>query len=203
LPSSINEKFFFDYIRLHLFDGSLSAKQVDGMQSILTAWSAKHAGQDDRYLAYMLGTTHHETGRTMQPIKEWGSDAYFFRMYDHKGQRPDVAKQLGNTQDGDGVAFCGRGYVQLTGRANYTKWAAKTGQPLVDRPDLVLQADIATVILMEGMIAGSFTGKKLGDYFSGATADWVNARRIINRLDKAQLVASYATKYYAAISYTT
>jgi hypothetical protein len=203
MSNEINERFFFDYIRLQLFDGSLSSKQVSGLKSILGTWSEKHAGNDDRFLAYMLGTAHHETGRTMQPIKEWGGNSYFFKMYDPQGQRPDVARRLGNSHPGDGVKFCGRGYVQLTGRANYTNWAGKTGKPLVDNPDLALDPDVAAIILIEGMIAGSFTGKKLSDYFSAGRADWVNARRIINGLDKAQLVGSYAMKYYAAISYTT
>ncbi len=202
MSNVVNEKFFFEYVRLHLFDGGMSTKQVAGVRSILTAWSAKHAADDDRYLAYMLGTTHHETGRTMQPIQEAGGSSYFQKMYDPQGQRPDVAKQLGNTQAGDGVKFHGRGYVQLTGRANYTKWAAKTGWPLADNPYLALEPDIATVILMEGMIAGSFTGKKLADYFNAGREDWVGARRIINGQDRAELVASYAMKYYAATSYT-
>lgn len=203
MSNEINEKFFFDYIRLQLFDGALTSKQVSGLKSIISVWSEKHAGQDDRFLAYMLGTAHHETGRTMQPIKEWGGNPYFFRMYDPQGQRPDVARRLGNTQPGDGVKFCGRGYVQLTGRANYTNWAGKTGKTLVDNPDLALDPDVAAIILIEGMLAGSFTGKKLENYFAAGRADWVNARRIINGVDKAQLVGSYAMKYYAAISYTT
>ena len=55
----------------------------------------------------------------------------------------------------------------------------------------------------EGMILGTFTGKKLGDYFKGVKQDWEGARRIINGTDKKALIASYAQKYYAAISYTT
>jgi len=54
-----------------------------------------------------------------------------------------------------------------------------------------------------GQINGSFTGKKLTDYFNKTTENWVQARQIINRLDKAQLIAGYAKDYYAAISYTT
>jgi hypothetical protein len=50
---------------------------------------------------------------------------------------------------------------------------------------------------------GSFTGVKLANYFSSDKDDWVNARRIINGLDKANLIAAYAKSYYAAISHTT
>ncbi len=56
--------------------------------------------------------------RTMQPIKEYGGERYFYRMYDITGYRPGVAKHLGNLQPGDGARFPGRGLVQLTSRKN-------------------------------------------------------------------------------------
>jgi putative chitinase len=52
-----------------------------------------------------------------------------------------------------------------------------------------------------GMNRGMFTGKKLSDYFSGTTEDWVNARRIINGTDRAALIAGYGRIFYSAISY--
>ena len=67
---------------------------------------------------------------------------------------------------------------------------------------MAMNIDVATKILIDGMVAGSFTGKKLADYFSTTKEDWVRARQIINRLERAELVASYARKYYAAISHT-
>jgi putative chitinase len=53
------------------------------------------------------------------------------------------------------------------------------------------------------MSEGIFTGKKFADYFSKTKEDWVQGRRIINGLDKAQLIADYAHRYYGAISHTT
>ena len=53
------------------------------------------------------------------------------------------------------------------------------------------------------MTKGIFTGKKFADYFSPQKEDWVNARRIVNGLDKANSIADYGKRYYAAISYTT
>ncbi len=44
---------------------------------------------------------------------------------------------LGNTQFGDGVRFKGRGYIQITGRANYTQIAQVFGIPCVARLDLL------------------------------------------------------------------
>jgi putative chitinase len=53
------------------------------------------------------------------------------------------------------------------------------------------------------METGLFTGKKLGGYFNNKTEDWINARRIINKLDKAPQIAAYAKRFYGAIGYTT
>ncbi len=50
----INRKFFFDHARLTLFDGSLKASQVSGMNAILDEWDRAYAKKDDRWLAYML-----------------------------------------------------------------------------------------------------------------------------------------------------
>ena len=46
--------------------------------------------------------------------------------------------QLGNTQEGDGGKFFGRGVIQLTGRANYTAFANAVGMPeIIENPSLV------------------------------------------------------------------
>ena len=52
------------------------------------------------------------------------------------------------------------------------------------------------------MEKGLFTGKKLADYFDKNEQDWINARRIVNGLDRAEKIAGYAKAFYAAISYT-
>ena len=52
------------------------------------------------------------------------------------GNRTD----LGNTQPGDGYAFIGRGFIMITGRANYTRYATLIGQPLVQQPQLLQEA---------------------------------------------------------------
>ena len=114
-----------------------------------------------------------------------------------------MAKQNGQRSDQDALDYCGKGYVQLTWRNNYIVMGTALGDALGTEPDLALQPTIAAKIMFHGMEHGSFTGKKFATYFTGATQDWVNARRIINGLDCADKIAVYAKDFYAAISYTT
>lgn len=44
-------------------------------------------------------------------------------------------RQLGNTQPGDGGKYYGRGFIQLTGRSNYTKYGSKAGVDLINNPE--------------------------------------------------------------------
>ncbi|MCL4671596.1 MAG: hypothetical protein KJZ64_01375 [Sphingomonadaceae bacterium] len=201
---SINRQFFFDHVRVALFGGSLKQSQVNGMTALLDYWESKHAPKDDRLLAYLMATAFHETDKKMQPIREYGSISYFDKRYGPPpvGTNPSLARSLGNTQQGDGSRFCGRGFVQLTGRRNYTDWAGRLGLDLVGNPDLCLGLDASTKILVEGSLLGIFTGRKLPNYFNATTSDWRNARRVINGTDKADLIAGHGKQFYAAISYT-
>ena len=54
-----------------------------------------------------------------------------------------VGKQLGNTQDGDGYRFRGRGYIQLTGRSNYAAAGKALKIDLVQDPDRAAEVDMA------------------------------------------------------------
>lgn len=201
--SNINRAFLFDHVRQQLFGGKLKQSQVDGHNSLLDYWEGKHAPKDDRWLAYALATAFHETAHTLQPVTELGSVAYKTDRYDVSGSNPARAKKMGNTTPGDGVKYAGRGYIQLTWKNNYQTASKAVGVDLVGSPEAALQPAVAAAVLYEGMIAGWFTGKRLSDYFSGDTANWTQARRIVNGLDKADMIATYGKTYYAAISYTT
>jgi putative chitinase len=50
---------------------------------------------------------------------------------------------LGNTEDGDGWRFHGRGLIQLTGRTNYTVCGLALGKPFAEHPELVLEPENA------------------------------------------------------------
>lgn len=66
----------------------------------------------------------------------------------------------------DGYLFRGRGFNQLTGRANYKAYGDSLGVDLVSNPDLVSTPEIASKVVISFMKKGVDTLKKLGK-FSG------------------------------------
>jgi hypothetical protein len=196
----IDHSAFFEHARRTLFDRTLSAGQRQGLALILDRGQEVLAGAGARQaLAYVLATAYHETGRTMQPIRERGGKAYLTRNYDVLGANPKRARANGNTRPGDGIRYAGRGFVQLTWRSNYRRIGDLLGIDLVESPDKALEPAIAALILVRGMQEGWFTGRKLADYFTEEESDRVQARRIINGLDRANLIAEHAQKFEAAL----
>lgn len=81
-----------------------------------------------------LATVGVETG-SFAPIPEFAS-----------GDEYEGRTDLGNTQPGDGRRYKGRGFVQITGRSNYTTYGNILGVDLVGNPDLALDPNIASQI---------------------------------------------------------
>lgn len=168
--------------------GSLSQSKVDGIESLLTSLESDPDVDDERWAAYMFATVKHECADTWEPIEEYGKGA------GHKyGQPVQVTGSDGQTYT---CKYYGRGYVQLTWDYNYKKMSAALAMDdaLIIHPEQVLQPDIAYKIMSYGMRKGSFTGKKLSSYINDSVCDYKNARRIINALDKADLIKGYAEK---------
>lgn len=195
----MDERAFFDLVRKGILGPTLDQDEVDGCKTIIWAM----AGAPLAWCAYALATAYHETAHTMQPIEERGGERYFFRMYDIGGQRPPVAKELGNIYPGDGVLYRGRGFVQLTGRRNYARAAKETGYPLEGNPDLAKRPDIAALIMRTGMEQGWFTTRKFAHSLPGEgpanSKQFFEARRIINGRDRAELIADYALQFQDAL----
>lgn len=86
-------------------------------------------------LAHFMAQIHHESGG-FKYLKELGSHKYLDK-YDTGG----LAERLGNTpeDDDDGQKYCGRGFIQITGRANYTMLSKDTRIDFINKPELLEQ----------------------------------------------------------------
>lgn len=158
----------------------------DSIPLIIRAAEAANV-TDKGQIAYILATAEHES-RLGQWMEEFASGwAYEYRS------------DLGNTQYGDGPRYKGRGFVQITGRRNYADWSKRLGIDLVGSPTLAQDWEIAAKILVIGARDGTFTGYRLSHFISGATRDFRGARRIINGLDRAGLIAAIAEEYYRVL----
>lgn len=58
------------------------------------------------------------------------------------------AKNLGNTEEGDGWKYRGRGLVQLTGRSNYKLYGDMIGVDLVSSPDKAMEPSVSSRIAL-------------------------------------------------------
>jgi putative chitinase len=96
-----------------------------------------------------------------------GKQAIAEAMYGHRAD-------LGNTSDGDGGAFFGRGLIQLTGKANYTAFSAAIEKPeILENPSLVATPEYAC------LSAGWFwSTRKLNDFAD--KSDYVTMTKRIN-----------------------
>jgi len=207
---------FFDAVRARPFGGRLTGDQVKGMEALL---DYAPADMLEAELAYCLATTYHETGHTMQPNVENLNyttaarirNVWPTRFHSVAAAQPFVRNprglanevyngRMGNrTGSDDGWSFRGRGLPHLTGRFNYQKASDKLGVDLVSNPDLAVEMRYAAPILYAGMSEGWFTGRKLADYFRSGKNDPVNARRIVNGLDRARDIAGYHENFLAAL----
>jgi putative chitinase len=160
---------FYTSLRTRL--GPFSQSQVEGLERILD--EAERRKTPLRWLAYMLATAWHETARKMQPVREGGSESYL----KSKPYYPWV----------------GEGLVQVTWETNARKFGAT-------KPGDCMSWPVALRALFDGMEKGLFTGKCLFDYIGVlGHADYRNARRIVNGLDKADLIAGYAETFENAL----
>lgn len=157
--------------------GHLTQSQVDGILFLKAQWARDHAQADPRWFAYILATVRHETAATFQPIEEIGRG--HGRAY--------------------GTTYYGRGYCQLTWVSNYARFGRLLGIDLVSHPELALVPATAATILFRGMIDGLYTGRALGDYIDGPLCQFNAARRIVNGLDCASTIETYARAFADAL----
>lgn len=176
-----NPAAFFEQVKGIV--GKLSQTQVDSINAVLR----KMAGMPVQHVAYVLATAWHEA--RFKPQREWGRGVG--KPYGRKGKH--------------GQAQYGRGLVQLTWDRNY-EWADDRlglNGALLRNFDLALRPDIAADILVVGMLEGAFAsnGKPLAHYGPDRNGrfDYRHARQTVNIMDKADLIASHARKFEAAL----
>jgi predicted chitinase len=112
-----------------------------------------------------IATVAVETGK-FWPIKEQGGQTYLTNLYEGR-------TDLGNNTLGDGARFRGRGFVQITGRYNYTHFASETGHDIVNNPDLAMDPAVAADIL-------ALFFKERGIPAAAEALNWHMVRRKVN-----------------------
>ncbi|HKX90826.1 MAG TPA: M15 family metallopeptidase [Sphingomicrobium sp.] len=107
-------------------------------------------GLADRSMALMALATIRAETEGFQPISE-GRSRFNTRNkpFDLYEPGTSAGQRVGNTQAGDGARFKGRGYVQLTGRFNYTRVGREIGVDLVASPDTANDPPTAGIILAQ------------------------------------------------------
>lgn len=133
-------------------------------------------GLADRDMLLMALATIRAETEGFVPIDEmkskYNSEKSPFDLYE---PGTPIGKRLGNTQAGDGALFKGRGFIQLTGRDNYTRIGTQMGVDLVAQPAQANQPRIA------GLILAQFLANKEDAIRAAAAADdLVLARKLVN-----------------------
>lgn len=84
---------------------------------------------------YEINTPQRQAAFIAQVAHESGSFRYVREIA--SGEAYEGRRDLGNTEPGDGVRFRGRGYIQITGRANYRSCGDALGLDLLSEPELL------------------------------------------------------------------
>ena len=121
------------------------------LANIQTHWPVVAAALEEnrltsgRIVAYTLATIAAETAGfvplTEKPSRYNTQDGYLpFSRY-------EMRRDLGNIHAGDGPRYCGRGFVQLTGKANYARYGERIGVDLVVTPSAANEPHTAAKLL--------------------------------------------------------
>jgi hypothetical protein len=143
-------------------------------------------------------------------IKDVGQISYILATAQHESASFSTLKEIGRGEGcGNGNAYdgwTGIGLVQLTWKGNFEKAKTKLGFSDMSTEqfcrELATRPDVATTILISGMMEGWFTGRSLPQYVAGGKRDYLNARRVVNGTDRASHIAAIARNYEALVEKT-
>lgn len=174
-----------------MIKSQLIALGIDGKWSIpLNNTFGKFEINTPNRQAAFIGQCGHESNnfRTLEENLNYSANA-LMRVWSSRFPDNDVAEKyankpekiankvyagrMGNTEDGDGWKYHGRGLIQLTGKDNYTRCGEALGIDLVNNPDLLLEPEFATAS------AGWFWRKHGLNQLSDL-GDWVAITKRIN-----------------------
>ena len=175
----MKREIFFQLYKKELdTNHSLSQLEVDSLDILLDVYEENNSLFTVQQLAYIFATIFHETAGTMRPIKEafWMTEEWRKKNLRY-------------------FPYYGRDFVHTTWSTNYGKFSKVVGVDLVKYPERISEPKIAMQILIHGFQNGTWTGKKLSDYINAKKCLYVAARKCINGTDKAELIATYATKF--------
>lgn len=149
----------------------------DDLARLIIQECPKYKVTQKEQIAYILGTVQHESSMGI----------YLRELKPRSGYS-------------GGLKFAGKGYVQLTHDYNYKKMGKILGVDLFGNPELAAQPKYAIPILIIGMRDGIFTGKKLDHYINSSKVSFRDARRIVNGMDRASLIAGYARTWLGRLN---
>jgi len=174
-----------------MIEAQLIALGIDGkwFEPLTNTFSKFEINTPNRQAAF-IGQCGHESNnfRTLEENLYYSANA-LMRVWPSRFPDHDVAEKyankpekiankvyagrMGNTEDGDGWKYHGRGLIQLTGKDNYSRCSETLGIDLVNNPDLLLEPEFAAAS------AGWFW-RKHGLNQLADLGDWVAITKRIN-----------------------
>lgn len=202
--SKINREIFFSKIN------DLNEHQKENINTLLDYFDNSEVLNRLSHYAFCLGNMAIETNHTFQPVIEgyWiNSGKRVKSLYDYYTKNNHKALDTIFPNGLTYPTYEGRGFVQITHNFNYQKFQSIIkdiyGVDIVENPDLCLKIDIAFKIMEQGITDRnlSFTGKILDDFFTDDKQDFHNSRRIINGLDRADIIESRCFDFFNALEF--
>ncbi|MGG6297054.1 peptidoglycan-binding protein [Leptolyngbya sp. AN02str] len=174
VPRTVDVNLFTVDVVAQIFQGAPRANIEKYLPFVLSALEKRNLGDRDMVLM-ALATIRAETG-CFAPIDECPS-SYNTKPNGSEFGAYDFRTDLGNNACGHGAQYKGRGFVQLTGKANYQTFGQKLGlgDRLIHKPELANDPQIAADLL------ALFLQSKEGRIrVALACRDYAKARQTVN-----------------------